>query len=359
MQVTYRGAAKVKTVKKIREKLYRLFRLNNRPVVKVYDGYGDSQTLTVFGHVLGLSPMARKTYRQNWVVNLFSMLRMFMVRPLKGAELSMEWQGETLKTESQDNGYFRFEWVPNREQQPGWYTVKVLLHPKRNISPEIIGEGNLHIPFPSRYIFISDIDDTFLISHSSNLRKRLYVLFTKNARTRRPFDGVVKHYQLMATAIKNENEKNSFFYVSSSEWNLYDLVTEFSRRYELPRGVYLLNQLKTFSEVLKTGQNKHAGKFTRIVRIIETYPKMHFVLFGDDTQEDPNIYHSVATHFPGNIYSVYIRRINPGNYERTQETVKKIEAAGVHCCYFFHSKDAIEHSIKIGLGEPEALQGTL
>ena len=278
-----------------------------------------------------------------------------MVKPFPGAKVFMEWQGQRLEAESQDDGFFKFEWDPPAPQQPGWHKITVFLDEERYTKLDVTGEANLHIPHPARYNFISDIDDTFLISHSSNLRKRLYVLFTKNARTRKPFDDVVRHYQLLATTIKNDNERNSFFYVSSSEWNLYDMVTEFSRTHELPRGVYLLNQLKTFSEVLKTGQNKHAGKFTRIVRIIETYPKMQFVLLGDDTQEDPNIYLSVAEHFPSNIYGVYIRQVNAKNVDNTNKVIEKLQTAGVHCCYFSHSSQAIEHSLKIGLGELEEI----
>lgn len=295
--------------------------------------------------------MPRKTYRQNFIVNLFSILRLFMVKPFPCAKLYMEWQGQRLEAASQDDGLFKFEWTPIGPQEPGWHEITVFLDEKSYSKSNIMGEASLHIPHPARYNFISDIDDTFLISHSSNLRKRLYLLFTKNARTRKPFDDVVKHYQLLSTTTENDERRNSFFYVSSSEWNLYDMITEFSRKQELPRGVYLLNQLKTFSQVLKTGQNKHAGKFTRIVRIIETYPKMKFVLLGDDTQEDPNIYLSVAEHFPGNIYSVYIRQVSPQKKDDTRKVAEKIKIAGVHCCYFSHSSQAIEHSLEIGLGE--------
>ncbi|MEO6637894.1 MAG: phosphatase domain-containing protein [Ginsengibacter sp.] len=335
--------------KKIRDQLLHLFKLNNKPVIKVYRGYGDAGKIIVFGHVLKLSPLGRKTYRQSWVVNIFSMLRLFMVKPYQHVKLQMEWDGQVYDTESQDDGFFRFELTPVKAPVPGWHNVRVNLNEEKYLSRTILGEGEFHIPVLSQYAFISDIDDTFLISHSSNLRRRLYVLFTKNARSRKPFEGVTKHYQLLAQQATEDKGDNSFFYVSSSEWNLYDFIVEFSRENQLPYGVYLLNQLKQLSQVLLTGQNKHTGKFTRIVRIIETYPHMQFVLLGDDTQEDPNIYLAVAEHFPANIFAVYIRRVNKTNFTTVEQTIAKIEIAGVHCCYFLHSTEAIEHSRSIGL----------
>lgn len=335
--------------KKIKHKILFLFKLNNKPVIKVYRGYGDSEKIIVFGHVLKLSPLGRKTYRQSWLVNIFSMLRLFMVKPYACAKLMMEWEGEKYYAESQDDGFFRFEWNPIVKPAAGWYKLIVHLNEEKYSIKKITGEGEFHILFKSQYTFISDIDDTFLISHSSRLRRRLYVLFTKNARSRKPFEGVVNHYNLLASSATEEKGGNTFFYVSSSEWNLYDFIVEFSKENCLPYGVYLLNQLKQLSQVLLTGQNKHTGKFTRIVRIIETYPNLQFVLLGDDTQEDPNIYLAVAEHFPKNIFAVYIRRVHKTNFETVQKTIDKIKTADVHCCYFLHSAEAIDHSRSIGL----------
>lgn len=340
---------KLSRVKRLKQKILFLFRLNHHPVIVVYNGYGTSDKIFVFGHVLKLSPYMRKTYRQNWIVNIFSMLRLFMVRPYKYAKLSMEWEGRTVYARSQDDGFFRFEINHDASSKPGWHNVVVNLRETKYQAQKIRGEGEVNIPFNSEYVFVSDIDDTFLISYSASLRKRLYVLLTKNARSRKPFQGVVKHYYLLSCHGQKGNENNPFFYVSSSEWNLFYFITEFINKNNLPKGVYLLNVLKKFSEVLRTGQNKHATKFFRIVRLIEAYPERQFVLFGDDSQEDPNIYAALVEHFPGRIYAIYIRRVHKNNYSTVKKIIDKIIASGTHCCYFVHSEEAIKHSVSIGL----------
>lgn len=340
---------KISLVKRIKRKLYFLFRLDNRPVIKVYHGFGNAEKIIVLGHVLKLSPFSRKKYRQNWITNTFSILRLFMVVPFSNAKISVEWNGSRYHLEAGRDGFFRFELFPIMAPEEGWQRITVNLEEEKYRRKNILGHGKIFIPFASSHALISDIDDTFLISHSSRLRRRLYVLFTKNARTRKPFEGVVNHYKLLACGDGLSNRTNPFFYVSSSEWNLYDFIVEFSRRNELPEGVFLLSQLKKLGEFWKSGQNKHEGKFTRVVRVMNAYPHLQFVLLGDDSQKDPEIYSSIVAHFPGRILAVYIRAVHRANFEKVRLQIKEMEERGISCCYFKHSAEAVIHSKKIGL----------
>lgn len=285
--------------------------LTTDPVIKVYNGYGHNEQLVVYGHVFCLSPLQSKKYTSNFLHNTFSMLKLFMVRPYARAHVKLKWDDQIFETQSEDDGFFRIEWKPAIQLSPGWHPVQVNLV---NTVPDLKtiiseGHGHVYVPHSNQYACISDIDDTFLISHSSNLRKRLFVLLTKNAHSRKPFEGVANHYQLLASAATDPYAPNPFFYVSSSEWNLYDYILDFSQKHNLPKGIFLLSQLKQFNQVWKTGQNKHATKFMRIARILESYPEQKYILLGDDTQEDPNIYASIVEHFNGKIVCVYLRQV--------------------------------------------------
>lgn len=337
----------------IKHKILRWMRISDAPVVKVYRGYVHQQKVVVFGHVLRRSPLPRQKYRQNFWINSFSLLRLFMMRPVAGATVKVNGIREDVRFITEKDGFFRLEWIADEPIAPGWHPVKVDLI-TANLgaeNPVATGEGEVYQLHSTQYGFVSDIDDTFLISHSANLRKRIHVMLTENAYSRDPFEGVVKHYQLLARAGTHANALNPFFYVSSSEWNLYDYILTFCEKNDMPDGIYLLSQIKRFREVWKTGQNKHVTKFARIVRILEAFPEMKFVLLGDDTQEDPNIYMSLVQHFPKQICCVYLRRVHKENEARTQGFVDQIVAAGVACCYFKHSTEAIQHSAKIGLVE--------
>ena len=303
------------------------------------------------GHVLELSPRIRRTFNSNWFRNFFSVIRLFMVSPMKGAVVSLEWGDEMFVTTSESDGFFRFEFSPKLIHEPGWYEVQVALVPREGQdAKKAIGHGSVYIPHPTQVAYISDIDDTFLISHTSKLRRRLYVLLTRNERSRKAFEGVINHYQQLAMSnTGNETISNPFFYVSSSEWNLYHFLLEFIAFNKLPKGVFLLGQMKQLKDFWKSGQNNHATKFMRIVRVIEAFPSQKFVLLGDDSQQDPMIYQSITDHFPDKILAVYLRRINKNNFENVSKITKEIQAKGVECCYFEHSSEAVIHSKKIGL----------
>ena len=338
-------------VQRIKRKLLHWVRLSNDPVVKVYQGYGHASTIVVFGHVFTLSPLPRKRYRKNVWTNTLALLRMFMVRPVPDVTVRLNWGNRHLQVTTAADGFFRFELDTGQVLAPGKHQVEVQWIQTYAEQEHVLatGKGFVLVSPPNKFTCISDIDDTFLVSHSSNLRKRLYVLFTKNAHSRKPFEGVVSHYRLLSKAGSRDTMPNPFFFVSSSEWNLHDFITEFSRKNSLPQGVYLLNQVKKVQQLLKTGQNNHSTKFTRIVRIIEAFPEQTYVLLGDDSQQDPYIYASIVEHFPGRIKSVYLRQVYKRNVDKVKEAVKKIQDSGVPCCHFQSSAEAIEHSFNIGL----------
>lgn len=333
--------------KKIKLKLFSWLGLRDYPSVTVYNGFGNKDSVNIMGHVLDLSPRPRKTFNSNWFRNFFSVIRLFMVSPMKGAVVLLKWGEETFVTTTERDGFFRFEFCPKLISEPGWYSVEVFLD---SLSGDISGHGSVYIPYQTQVAFVSDIDDTFLISYTSKLRKRLFVLLTHNERSRKAFGGVINHYQLLANSgVSASGETNPFFYVSSSEWNLYNFLVEFIEFNKLPKGVFLLGQMKKLKDFWRSGQNNHSTKFMRIVRIIEAYPSQKFVLLGDDSQQDPIIYKSITEHFPDKILAVYLRKVRTSNFQNVTKIIEEIKRKGVECCYFEHSSEAVIHSKKIGL----------
>ncbi|WP_144051594.1 App1 family protein [Fibrisoma limi] len=333
--------------------LFRWLGITNEPTVKVYHGYGRPDLLIIQGHVLNISPLKFTTTRRNVLANTFALLRLFITRSYSNATVQLLGQitDAPIQVRTDKDGFFRLQYTPDIPFPPGWHQLDVALMtgPTPNDTILASGIGQVYVPHPTQYACVSDIDDTFLISHSATVLKRLKVLLTQNAYSRQPFKDVVRHYQLLAYAGTEQHAPNAFFYVSSSEWNLYEYIMTFSRENGLPKGIYLLNQLKRLHQVLKSGQNKHTTKFTRIARLLEIYPHLKFILLGDDTQEDPAIYASLVGHFPNQIICVYLRRVHAAHQAQTQTFIDQIEAAGVSCCYFTHSDEAIRHSQQIGL----------
>ncbi len=137
-----------------------------------------------------------------------------------------------------------------------------------------------------------------MVSHSATTFRRMWEL-VRHPHSRRQFQHMSEYYQALALAHTDANTPNPFFYVSSSEWNLYDCLTEFFQHNRLPEGIFLLSELKRIWELFKSGQTKHAGKQVRIERLLNVFPKEQFVLIGDNSQKDPAIYSAIAKNTRG------------------------------------------------------------
>ena len=316
--------------------------------LKLYRGYANGNQLVVFGHVF--ESWAPDKYRSDrkGLRHAFSIIHMFRIKPLKNVAITLKFKNVEVTTKTLDDGYFRFD-IPFFEHlESGWHTYSVSYEVK-NIG--IIQQGEILKPFESKLGIISDIDDTFLISHSNNFLKKLYVMLLKNIEKRRIFDDVVNHYKHLSRAgQENEKGSNSFFYVSSSEWNLYGFINDFVEIHELPKAVVKLKKIKTgISDFLFTGRGSHDHKFEKIKDIISFYPNLQYVLLGDDSQKDAYIYERICKIFPKNIKAVYLRQTGKKKKGNIQEILENIQSLSVESCYFKHSEKAISHSIKIGI----------
>jgi phosphatidate phosphatase APP1 len=330
------------------KRLHKWLGIHTTPVVKVYQGFGHQHHMVVFGHVFAQSPLPQ-TYSRNHILrNMLQLLRLFFVKPLPGARVQLQWHTQVIEATTEYDGFFKLEWSSQQSVPAGTHNITVAYVNSPN-NQVYRGLGSVVVPHITQLGIISDIDDTFLVSHSASIFKRLLTLFTLNAQTRKAFEGVVRHYKLLEYAQTKPNEPNPFFYVSSSEWNLYDYLQEFILVQQLPRGIFLLNQIKRWYQLLKTGKTKHEGKFARVIRIMEAFPNQRFILLGDNSQRDPDIYSSVARHFPQRVVAVYIRMVVPQKQEAASALQQQLNTTGIPCCLFTHSETAVNHSLKIGL----------
>jgi phosphatidate phosphatase APP1 len=319
-----------------------------KPILKLYRGYANEQELIVMGHVF--KPTTKKDYdfqRKNFK-NATSVIKMFRIATMANADVYLEHNGEKIHTKTLDDGYFKF-CIPLQENTSyGWMNYSVsIFHEEKEIK-----ENASYIrPHEGNFGFISDIDDTFLVSHTRNPLKKLYILLFKNVYDRKVYEDVVPHYLALSSAGRtNKIEENAFFYVSSSEWNLYRFIIQFTEINKLPKAVLLLKDIKTsLTDLFITGRGDHNHKFEKIKHILEFYPNLQYTLLGDDSQHDPYLYENICKIFPVNVKAVYIRQTGNSKKTKAEIALKNIESLNVEVCYFKNSNEAIAHSKKIGL----------
>jgi len=317
--------------------------------LKVYRGYASDKLLVVFGHVF--KKTATTLSEKTKFKHAYSVLRTFRRKTISNADVYLYFNNKKIHTKTLKDGYFRFS-IPLHDSfqddfENGWNTVEIELnHEGKSVkrTTEILR------PYDGKLAFISDIDDTFLISHTNNLFKKLYVLLWRNVNDRKIFEDVTAHYQQLSLAGQEKGETNAFFYVSSSEWNLYNFIERFIQIQNLPKGVIKLKTIKTsLSDFLFTGRGNHNHKFDKIKEIIEFYPHLEFVLLGDDSQADPTVYEQICKTFPQNIKAIYIRRTQKSKKYSTQKILQNLESLDIKTCYFLKSEQAILHSKEIGI----------
>ena len=82
-----------------------------------------------------------------------------------------------------------------------------------------------------------------------------------------------------------------------------------------------------------------------------TAPVVHqqFILLGDNTQSDPEIYTAIADKYPGNIAAIYIRNMDTRKEQQAKVLLASVRNKSIHTCLFNQTKEAIAYSKSIGL----------
>jgi len=172
---------------------------------------------------------------------------------------------------------------------------------------------------------VSDMDDTVLQSEVTSFLRAARMVLLENALTRLPFPGVAAFYRALDRGATGA-EANPIFYVSSSPWNLYDVIDGFLEAQRIPTGPLLLRDWDLGK--LNERHTRHKGVVIR--EIFDTYPELPFLLVGDSGQEDPEIYTELVRERPGRVKAVYIRNVstNPERSQRIQALAREVAEAG-------------------------------
>ena len=306
----------------------RLARRWRDPVIILpYLGYGTARKLTVRGRVLqdeGFAPAASTDTRWRNLVSFYTRLESDEV---PGARL----RARANETVTDAEGYFRLE-IPSRNLKPGWHEVELeLLHPgdAKAVACVLVPSRR------ARFGVISDIDDTIVRSHVTSKLRMILAVALSNARTRLPFPGVAAFYRALHAGV------NPFFYVSKSPWNLYAPLVEYLQVQGLPAGPLMLRDFGWRRE------KEHKRK--AIEDILQTYPKLPFVLSGDSGEQDPEIYAGIVQRFPKRIRAIYIRSVSPRRVGEIEKLAREVAKTGCQLVLGTEAVAAAAHAAAEGL----------
>ncbi|HEU4496320.1 MAG TPA: phosphatase domain-containing protein, partial [Flavobacterium sp.] len=175
-----------------------------KPILKLYRGYANDHELIVMGHVFKPTSKEDYDFQKKNFKNAKSVIRMFCIKTQKNASVYLEHNGLKIHTKTLDDGYFKFCIPLARNLEYGWNEYKVSLFYE---GQEISCKGSYIRPYEGNWGFISDIDDTFLVSHTRNAFRKLYILLFRNVNDRKIFEDVVPHYQALSSAGRSSNDE--------------------------------------------------------------------------------------------------------------------------------------------------------
>ena len=286
--------------------------------VLAYRGFGNARCAYVYGRAQEHRRVGPGTHTDSALENLRNTYRRGNSHPLPFADLAVGYARTTHAMKADDEGFFsgRIDLPAPIATESEWNTYQVdLLAPARPGVDRAKGSGEILIPSSSaRFGVISDIDDTVIQTGVSNLLQAARAVILGNAHTRLPFPGVAAFYEALRNGVDG-NDKNPIFYVSSSPWNIYDVITEFMDLRKIPRGPLLLRDWDIGFGALSSSRHfDHKGDAIR--NIMQLYPDLPFILLGDTSQHDPEIYRQIVSEFPRRVMAIYIRDVTR-NAERS------------------------------------------
>lgn len=327
-----------------------------RPVrATPYTGHGTPHLVHVKGRVRERPGVGKARRSDSRVENLADIVRQFTATAIPGATVRLRLAGTELDVTADSDGYFRASMHPVSPLTAGWHEVTAELVGSRLVDPAPVPvPGRVLIPpADADFAIISDLDDTVIRSGITNPLRAASTLLLNNATTRTPFPGVAVFYRALRAGPSGA-AANPLFYVSSSPWNLYDLVVEFLARQGIPEGPLFLRAWGLDADALPGGGHS-AHKSELIHGLLATYPHLSFVLIGDSGQQDPEIYRDVVISWPGRVLAVYIRDVtDTDRLRRVQEMAREVREAGVAFELVADTAAAARHAAGLGLLSPPA-----
>ncbi|MEX0883178.1 MAG: phosphatase domain-containing protein [Cyclobacteriaceae bacterium] len=282
--------------------------------MELFLAFGNEQEVFIKGRIVEAYKQSRPSDKKNALQNILGSIRRYAGSSIPDARVKLEYHGNEEVLLSNEEGIFEKRlWGPVPAKGQADFAKLTLIEDEGIKAEEkCLTIGILRMPNDYPLGIISDLDDTVIVSHATTLGKKLWLSISKNAYTRRPFPGVSDFYRL----ITNDGE-HPVFYVSSSDWNLFDLIQDFLIYRNIPKGPILLKDPHVnLGNIWKSGGGNHDHKLEKISLIMSLFENMKFILIGDSGQHDPELYTEVIEKFPNRVKAVYIRRIKKEDEER-------------------------------------------
>lgn len=230
---------------------------------------------------------------------------------------------------------------------PGWQDVRLSARWQGRTGAAVARV--LVVPREARLALVSDVDDTVVETGLTRGLAFLRLTLLTEVADREPLPGAAALYRAL---IERPGAPTApVLYLSTSPWNLHDLLLEFVALRGFPAGPFLLTDWGPGRGALfRVTAEEH--KLTLIRQVLDDHPGIRLLLVGDTGQIDPDIYATVAAEAPDRVVAIYVRRtagIAPERAAEVERIAADVSASGVPMLVVEDSVRIAEHAHRIGL----------
>jgi phosphatidate phosphatase APP1 len=330
-------------------------------IIQPYRGYGSREELFLIGRVVRQPPASVPPRTGAIGRDLLAIGRRLVQRGVADAVLVARFGGTEHHVTTDRAGYFRVHLRPAQFPPTDgvWHQMELALIRPADAAASVTGEFYVP-PRTTRFVVISDIDDTVVATGVANKAAMVWRLFAHGARSHAAFPGVVALYQALHAGVSGA-DRNPLLYVSRSPWIIYELLDEFFNRHNIPVGpvLFLRDWGVTPQHPLPRRAKSH--KLALIRDMVALYRDLPFVLIGDSGQHDPEIYAQVVREHPGRVLAIYIRNVSrdPQRIRAIEGLAQDVIAAGSSLVLAADSFAMAQHAAAHDLIAPAALADVL
>ncbi|MHA6628876.1 App1 family protein [Pseudonocardia sichuanensis] len=331
------------------------------PMIVPFIGHGSTRRVRVGGRVVlgrpeaaapavGVPEAPEPTLRSRRAV-LRATIARFLTVEVPGAVVRVSGPGVDAQVRADRDGYVDAVLdVSGDALAPGWHEFALRLDDEAEASAQV-----LVVDPETRVGVVSDVDDTILETGLTRGIEFLRATLLTPVRDRTPLTGAAALYRAFTAPV--DGVTRPIFYVSTSPWNLHEMLLEFIAIRRFPLGPLLLTDWgPSRSGLFRIGAQEH--KVGLVERMLQEHPQLGLVLVGDSGQHDPEIYATLARAHPDRIRAVYIRRTRhalPGRIAAVDALAAEITAAGVPMLAVDDSLQIAAHAADLGLLDASAL----
>ncbi len=276
--------------------------------IKLYRSYGDTEHLRIWGRVIEREDDVSASENDSKWKNFWRNIKNISVDEVPGVKVRFFIAGETFEVTSNTEGMLKVEIQPNTPLSLGQHTLYAALAVgQKYYAPRVSTPMTIHAHTDQGLGIVSDIDDTLVRSDVSEKIKAVSRLFLNNAYNSEPIPGTAA---LMRALEDRDGKKNGdVFYLSGSPLNYADRIHAYLDYQKYPMGPVNLKKWG-FSENDDNPIQQSDYKIRKLRELFNFYPQKPFVLFGDSSEVDTEIYTQIAQEFPGRVKAIFINNVN-------------------------------------------------